>query len=127
MTLGGWLVQDWEVRRAHVAASGRPPAAPVWACQGISHFIGFFVARLSFVLRLKDGASKAMASASTLHLDTAYSGDLLIEKSVAWDRLLFFFFKLQIPCCVSLIDFSLNSSPDVNIERFIAIHFFTAM
>lgn len=68
---------DGEVRRAHVAASGCPPAAPVGACQGISHFIGFFVARLSFVSHLKDGAGKAVASASSLHLYTAYSEDLL--------------------------------------------------
>lgn len=33
------LWPDGAVRRAHGAASGRPPAAPVGECQGISHFI----------------------------------------------------------------------------------------
>lgn len=82
------------MRRVHVAASGRPPAAPVGACQGISHFIRFFVARLSFVLPLKNVASKAMAAASSLHLDTAYSGDFLRNQWLGTD--FFFFFKLLI-------------------------------
>lgn len=84
MILGGQLVlqlrPNGAVRRAHVAtASGRPPAAPVGACQGISHFIRFFVARLSFVLPLKDVASKAMVTDFSLHLDTAYSGDFFLR------------------------------------------------
>lgn len=90
------LGPDEAVRRAHVAASGRPPAAPVGACQGISHFIRFFVARLSFVLPLKDVAGKAMATASSLHLDTAYSGDFLRNQWLGTASF-FFFFPPQAP------------------------------
>lgn len=100
MTLGVQLVlylgPDGAVRRAHVAASSRPPAAPVGACQGISHFIRFFVARLSFVLPLKDVASKSMATASSLHLDTAYSGDFLRNQWLGTGFLPLFFFKLRL-------------------------------
>lgn len=90
------LEPDRAVRRAHVTASGYPPAAPVGACQGISHFIRFFVACLSFVLPLKDITSKAMATASSLYLDIALSGDFL---RIQWlGQAIFFKSK-----CVSLL------------------------
>lgn len=64
-----------------VPASGRPPAAPVGACQGISHFISLFVASPTIVFLLKDIASKAIPTASFLHLGTAYLRDFLGEIS----------------------------------------------
>ena len=82
-----------EVSHAHTATSDCPPAAPVGTCQGISHFISFFVARLSFVMPLK-GASKAIAAACSLHLDTAYSVDFL--KNQWLGKYFFFPPKLQI-------------------------------
>lgn len=91
MTPAEWLAlqrgPDGEVRRGHVAASGCPPAAPVGACQGISHFIRFFVARFSFVSPLKHSAGKNRGFSLPLLLDTAYSGGFLTEKSVSGDRL----------------------------------------
>lgn len=119
------LWPDGAVRRAHVAASGRPPAAPVGACQGISHLIRFFVARLSFVLPLKDVASKAMATASSLHLDSAYSGDFLRNQWLGTD--FFFFSELRIQ------DVSLSLIPAqrahlmLRMTGFITAHFMTSI
>lgn len=69
------------------AASGSSPAATVGACQGISHFIRFFVARSSFVSPLKHSAGqKTRLQAFSLHLDAAHSGGVLPEKSLAEER-----------------------------------------
>lgn len=69
------------------AASGSSPAATVGACQGISHFIRFFVARSAFVLPLKHSAGqKTRLQASSLHLDTAHSGGVFREKSLPGER-----------------------------------------
>lgn len=56
------------MRRADVAASGSHCAAPVGACQGICHFIRFFVVCLSFVFPFKYFLSKAMATVFLVHL-----------------------------------------------------------
>lgn len=70
-----------------LAASGSSPAATVGACQGISHFIRFFVARSSFVSPLKHSAGrKPQLRASLLHLDTAHSGGVLPEKPLPGER-----------------------------------------